>query len=290
VTGGVAGGVPGAVTGGVAATGGPARILITGAAGALGRLLRTELAEPGRTLVLLDVAAQTPAASGEAAEIVTASIEDLEALLGAMAPHPPNAIVHLAGLIDGHSWEDYCRVNITGTYNVLEAARRAGVPRILYASSNHAVGFTEHREGSIAPDYLFPRPDSLYGVGKAAGEALASLYHDRHGLDVVCARIGSCRPVPDDARCLWSWLSYPDFVALVRAALTVSAPGFRVVWGVSDNTRGWWSLQEGRAIGYEPQDDAEPFAAAILAAGSTDADRLGGPYTAPGFDAAGRTS
>jgi uronate dehydrogenase len=268
----------------------PTRIVITGAAGALGRLLRTELAEPGRTLVLLDVAPQEPVAPQEAVELVTASIEDLDALLAAMGPHPPDAVIHLAGLIDGNRWEDYSRVNITGTYNVLEAARRAGVGRVLYASSNHAVGFTERREGATAPDYLFPRPDSYYGVAKVASEALASLYHDRHGLDVICARIGSCRPTPDDARCLWSWLSYPDFVALVRAALATPAPGFRIVWGVSNNTRGWWSLAEGRAIGYVPQDDAEAFAAQILASGSADADRLGGPYAAPGFDAAGRSS
>jgi uronate dehydrogenase len=268
----------------------PTRILITGAAGALGRLLRTELAQPGRTLVLLDVVPQDPPGPGEAVEIVTASVEDLGALLAAMATHPTDAVIHLGGLIDGNRWEDYSRVNITGTYNVLEAARRAGVQRVLYASSNHAVGFTEHREGATARDYLFPRPDSYYGVTKVASEALASLYHDRHGLDVICARIGSCRPTPDDVRCLWSWLSYPDFVALVGAALSAPAPGFRVVWGVSNNTRGWWSLAEGREIGYEPQDDAEAFAAQILASGSADAEQLGGPYTAPGFDAAGRSS
>ncbi len=268
----------------------PTRILITGAAGALGRLLRTELAQPGRTLVLLDVAPQEPPAPREAVQIVTASVADLDGLLDAMATHPPDAIVHLGGLIDGNRWEDYVQVNITGTYNVLEAARRVGVPRVLYASSNHAVGFVEHREGATAPDYLFPRPDSYYGVAKVASEALASLYHDRHGLDVICVRIGSCRPTPDDARCLWSWLSYPDFVALVRAALTVPAPGFRVIWGVSNNTRGWWSLDEGRAIGYVPRDDAEAFAPQILASGSVDAERLGGPYTAAGFDAAGRSS
>jgi uronate dehydrogenase len=264
------------------------RILITGGAGAIGVLLRTELRAGGRELRLLDLAPQQPAQPGEAVQIITASVEDLDALLTAAAG--VDAIVHLAGLIDGHSWDEYVRVNITGTYNVLEAARRTGAPRVIYASSNHAVGYTERSEG--APDYLFPRPDSYYGVGKVASEALGSLYHDRHGLDVICVRIGSCRPVPDAARCLWSWLSYPDTVRLMRAALAVPEPGFRVVWGVSRNTRGWWSLQEGRAIGYEPEDDAEAYAAEIL--GGSEAptgtpERLGGPYTASGFDAAGRT-
>ena len=219
--------------------------------------------------------------------MLTASVEDLDALRDAC--EHADAVIHLGGLIDGMSWDEYSRVNITGTYNVLEAARRAGVSRVLYASSNHAVGFTENREGAVAPDYMFPRPDSYYGVAKVASEALASLYHDRHGLDVICARIGSCRPTPDDARCLWSWLSYPDFVRLTRAALSAPAPGFRVGWGVSDNTRGWGSLAEGKAIGYVPQDDAEAYAAEILAAATQETEHLGGPYAAPGFDAAGRT-
>ena len=268
------------------------RILITGAGGALGTLLRTELRAPGRELVLLDVAAQAPVADGERARVITASSDDVDAVVQAAAG--ATAIIHLATVGENCAWDEYVSVNITGTYVVLEAARRCGVPRVVYASSNHAVGFSERQEGEVAPDYLFPRPDSYYGVGKVASEALGSLYHDRHGLDVVCARIGSCRPVPDDARCLWSWLSYPDFVRLVRAALTVPAPGFRVVWGVSHNTRGWWSLAEGQAIGYEPIDDAEDYAEQILAATAgqpapAGPERLGGPYTAAAFDGPGRS-
>lgn len=270
------------------------RVVITGAAGAIGVLLRHELAGKDRELVLVDIAPQEPVAPGEAARVVTASVEDLGALRQAVAG--ADAIIHLAGLIDGHAWEEYVRVNITGTYNVLEAARRAGVGRVVYASSNHAVGWTE-RSSQVVPADLFPRPDSYYGVGKVAAEALCSLYHDRHGIDAICVRIGSCRPVPDDARCLWSWLSYPDTVRLMRAALSVESPGFRVVWGVSNNTRGWWSLEEGRAIGYDPRDDAECHLQQILSvdpepAAGENLDRLeylGGGYTVPGFDAAGRT-
>jgi putative NADH-flavin reductase len=272
------------------------RILITGAAGAIGALLRAELAGPGRELVLLDVVAPPEPAPGEAARTVTASVADLDALLAAV--EGADAIVHLANLIEDETWEDYAQINIGGTYNVLEAARRAGVGRVIYASSNHAVGFTERPAAPVeVPATLAPRPDSYYGVCKVASEALCSLYHDRHGIDAICLRIGSCRPEPDDRRCLWSWLSYPDTVRLVAAALTVPAPGFRIVWGVSANTRRWWSLQEGRAIGYEPRDDAEDHVEKILAAdpepdpsavgGGT--ALLGGPYTAPEFDAEGRT-
>ena len=270
------------------------RILITGAAGAIGALLRTGLARPDRELVLLDVVAPPEPAPGEAARSLTASVEDLDALLA--AAQGADAIIHLAGLATGgHPWDEYVRVNLTGTYNVLEAARRAGVPRVIYASSNHAVGFTERPPGAVeVPATLAPRPDSYYGVCKVAGEALCSLYHDRHGLDAICLRIGSCRPVPDDRRCLWSWLSYPDTVRLLEASLTAPAPGFRIVWGVSANSRRWWSLQEGRAIGYEPEDDAEDHVAAILATDPepetvTGPDLLGGSYTLPGFDEAGRT-
>jgi uronate dehydrogenase len=268
------------------------RVLVTGAAGALGGVLREGLSRPGRELVLLDVAAQDPVAPGESAQLVRASVDDVEAMVA--AAQGADAIVHLAGLNPGHGWDEYVRVNITGTYAMFEAARRAGVGRVFYASSNHAVGFAQRPEhGELLAD-LQPRPDTYYGVGKVACEALASLYHDRHGLDVVCARIGSCRPVPDDVRCLSSWLSYPDFVRLAEAALDCPSPGFRLVWGVSANTRRWWSLDEGRAIGFEPRDDAEPWARELLAArtdtaGSEGPERVGGPYTAPGFDAAGRT-
>ena len=277
------------------------RILITGAAGAIGTVLRAGLARPDRELVLLDVVAAPRPAPDEAARTITASVDDLDALLS--AAEGADAIVHLAGLATGgHAWDEYVRVNLTGTYNVLEAARRQGVARMIYASSNHAVGFTERPAGAAeVPATLAPRPDSYYGVCKVAGEALCSLYHDRHGLDAICLRIGSRRPEPDDRRCLWSWLSYPDTVRLVEAALTAPAPGFRIVWGVSANTRRWWSLEEGRAIGYEPHDDAEDHVEAILAAdpgelpgaGSSDEparpELLGGAFTAPGFDGPGRT-
>jgi uronate dehydrogenase len=268
------------------------RILITGAAGVIGGLLRAELARPDREFVLLDVVAVPEAAPGEAVRTVTASVDDLDALLA--AAEGATAIVHLGGLIEDHSWADYSRINITGTYNVLEAARRAGIGRVVYASSNHAVGFTPRSEQEV-PATLAPRPDSYYGVGKVASEALCSLYHDRHGLDAICLRIGSCRPDPNDRRCLWSWLSYPDAVRLVEASLTAPAAGFRIVWGVSANTRGWWSLAEGRAIGYDPRDNAEDHLQQILAADpepdrpGCDPELLGGPYTAAGFDGPGRT-
>jgi uronate dehydrogenase len=170
---------------------------------------------------------------------------------------------------------------------VFEAARRAGVPRVIFASSNHAVGFTPRSEFPV-PDYAFPAPDTYYGVSKVAGEALAALYSHRYGMDAICVRILSCFPRPMTARMLSTWLSPDDAGRLFEACLTAPSPGFRVIFGVSANTRGGWvSLAEARSLGYESHDDAEEFAAEVIAAhGELDADDpvaryLGGEFTLP---------
>ena len=138
------------------------------------------------------------------------------------------------------------------------------------------------------------RPDTYYGVGKVAAEALLQLYVDRHGIDVVATRIGSFGTRPTSRRQLGSWLSHDDGVRMFHAALTAPAPGFAVVHGISANTRGWWDLEPGRALGYDPQDDAEQYATEIEAEPETEADRaeaahVGGPFATreeerPAFD------
>lgn len=258
-------------------------LLITGAAGGVATLLRPRLARPDRMLRLLDIALVAPGA-GE--DVVTASVTDLDALTEAC--RGMDAVLHLGGLSTEHAWDDIAAVNIDGTYRVFEAARRAGVPRVVFASSNHAVGFAPN-DGAEAPDYGFPRPDTFYGVSKVAGEALGSLYHDRYGLDVVCLRIGSCFERPTTDRMLATWLSPDDCARLVEAALTAPEPGFRVVWGISANTRAWWSLGEARELGYEPRDNAEDYAGEVTA----DADEfdkfLGGAFCSPALDQEGRS-
>lgn len=258
------------------------RLLITGAAGGVGTLLRPRLAAPGRVLRLLDVA-ELPD-TGDGAELVRASITDLDAVVAACAD--VDAILHLGGLSTEHPWEEILPVNIDGTYKVFEAARLAGVPRVVFASTNHTVGF-HPRDGRQAPDYLFPRPDTFYGVSKVAGEALGSLYHDRYGLDVVCLRIGGCFAKPLDTRMLETWLSPRDAAALVEAALSVPSPGFTVVWGVSDNTRRWWSLDAAEAIGYRSQDDAEVYADEVPPTDERFLDYLGGAFCSPDLDGGG---
>jgi len=175
---------------------------------------------------------------------------------------------------------------------VFEAARREHVSRVIFASSNHAVGFAP-RDSFPVPDYAFPAPDTYYGVAKVAGEALAALYHSRYGLDAICLRILTCADRPGNVRALSTWLSPDDAGRLFEACLAAPRPGFRVAYGVSANTRGGFvSLAEARALGYQPTDDAEAYAAEIIAAsGEPDPDgdpvlaHLGGPFCLPEYDA-----
>lgn len=274
------------------------RVLVTGAAGIVGTMLRPRLARPGRVLRLLDL---VPIDPGPGEEVVTADLTDEAAVRAAM--EDVQAVVHLGGLSRERPWADTLHVNIHGTYVLLEAARQAGIRQVVLAGSHHAVGFhprtpspaqpsgtvrplaaarpseaAERPSGMAqapdaeapggapeggAPDYLFPRPDTFYGVSKVAAEALGSLYHDRFGMNVVVMRLGSCAERPVDTRALSTWLSPGDGARLVEASLV--AGGFHVVWGVSANTRRWWSLEEGRAIGYHPEDNAESYAASLIA-------------------------
>jgi nucleoside-diphosphate-sugar epimerase len=269
-------------------------ILITGAAGRIGTMLRSRLARPGRVLRLLDVA-PLPAPPGAGEESVTASVTDMAAMTAACAG--ADAVIHLGGIPAEDAWAPILDVNINGTYTVFEAARRSGVPRVVFASSNHAVGFAPAASFPV-PDGAAPVPDTYYGVSKAAGEALAALYAHRYRLEAVCVRILSCFDRPSNQRMLATWLSPDDAGRLFEACVTAPAPGFRVVYGVSANTRGGWvSLDGARALGYQPLDDAERYAAELLAADGASpggawpdpADPvfryLGGDFTFPSRDA-----
>jgi nucleoside-diphosphate-sugar epimerase len=260
----------------------PERILITGAAGGVGTLLRPRLARSDRVLRLLDIAPLPPPDGGERVELVTASVADLAALTDACSD--VDAVIHLGGLSVEGPWQDILEINIHGTYAVLEAARRAGVPRVILASSNHAVGF-HALDGTPVPDYRYPRPDTYYGVSKVAMEALGSLYHDRYGLDVIAIRIGACFERPHDERMLTIWLSPDDAARLLDAAIAVPAPGFRIVWGASANTRGIVSLDEAKALGYQPRDDSEVFAGDVEPSSAFDLKFVGGGFCSPELDA-----
>lgn len=266
-----------------------ARILITGAAGGLGTLLRPRLTREDRVLRLLDIAELPAAEQDEHIEVVQASVTDMAAMEAAC--EGVDAVIHLGGHSLEQPWDQILDVNINGTHTVLEAARRQGVKRLVLASSNHAVGYVEKASGE-AGDYLFPKPDTYYGVSKVALEALGSMYADRYGLDVICVRIGSCFEKPRDVRMLSTWLSPDDGARLMEACIAAPRPGFRVVWGVSDNTRRWFSLDEAHALGYESKDNSEVYAPEVFAEhGEPSPDSLaqrylGGVWCGPDFDTA----
>jgi uronate dehydrogenase len=244
-------------------------VLLTGAAGSIGTALRERLPAFGWQLRGFD---REPVPGGVLGDIT--SPDDLAAALDGV-----DAIVHLAGQPSEAPWPVIRDANIEGTLQVFEAARRAGVRRIVYASSNHAVGFTPL--GGELPADLPPRPDTLYGVSKVFGEALARYYVDRYGLQVACLRIGTFEDRPSHPRALATWLSPADCARLVDACLRAPNLDFALVWGISANTRRTWSLAAGRALGYQPADDAESYAAQVD--GTDDVPLLGGRFATAEF-------
>jgi nucleoside-diphosphate-sugar epimerase len=241
------------------------RLLITGAAGNMGRMLRPLLSREGRVLRLSDLTELSDLGAGE--ESIAADVTDGDAM--AKACQGMDAVLHLGGISVEATFEDVLSVNVAGTHNLLRAAVDAGVGKVILASSNHAVGF--YRRGDVPPNSdglpgdVPPRPDTYYGWSKAAIESLGALFHERYGIDVTVLRIGTCFPEPPDARALSTWLAPSDAAVLVNACLEYDQPGFRVLWAISDNTRRWWSLAGAKALGYESTDDAERFAAARIA-------------------------
>jgi uronate dehydrogenase len=252
----------------------PRTVLLTGAAGGMGTLVRSLLPAYGYDLRLLDL--RPVEGDIGAATVITADLADREALREAV--RGVDAVVHLAGISLESSFEKILAANIQGTYHLYEAVREEGArtgqapPRVVFASTNHAVGFTPRPQGTppLPDGALIPitaphRPDTYYGLSKCFGEDLAQLYADLHGIDTVSVRIGSCLPEPTDVRMLSLWLSPGDAARLLHAAVTAQVAGHTVVYGSSANTRGWWDLGPSRALGYEPQDDSEQFAARLLA-------------------------
>jgi uronate dehydrogenase len=260
------------------------RVLITGAAGGIGRMLIDPLRSAGHILILTDLHSD-PAAGIERLDVTQA-----EAVAAACAG--ADAIVHLAGIPSEAPFAAVNAINVVGTYNVLEGAVQAGIRRVILASSNHAVGFYQRSDARPTADGRVEladpgatRPDTFYGWSKAAMESLGTLYHDRYGLGIVALRIGSCFPEPPDVRALASWLSPRDAARLIDACLTAPNVGFHAIFATSDNTRRWWSMAGAEALGYVSVDDAERFAAELIArdgeADVTEAshDRVGGSFT-----------
>lgn len=236
------------------------RLLITGAAGGLGRLARTRLTHLAETRRLSDIDDLGKAGAGE--ELVPCNLGDRDAVNALVAGC--DGILHLGGVSVEKPFDMICEANIAGLYNLYEAARLNGLPRILFASSNHTIGY--YTQDQHLDTRMPHRPDGLYGVSKCFGEALSSLYHDKFGQETAVVRIGSCFPEPRDHRMLATWLSPDDFISLIECVFRTPRIGRPIIWGVSDNDARWWDNSAARFLGWRPKDNSEVFRAKLDAA------------------------
>ncbi len=232
-------------------------LLMTGAAGGLGQAMRSRLKANCHVLRLSDIGTMAPAQAGE--EVVPADLADAQAVHGLVAGC--QAIVHFGGVSTEQPWGPILPANIIGAYNLYESARIHGVKRIVFASSNHVMGF--YRQNEVVDALSPPRPDGLYGLSKAFGEDLSRLYFDRYGIETACVRIGSSFPEPKDRRMLATWLSYEDLHRLITACLTTPVLGHSIIYGTSANSVSWYDNRLASHIGYRPQDSSDVFREAI---------------------------
>lgn len=236
------------------------RLLITGAAGGLGRVMRTRLAHMADIIRLSDIVDCGPAGPGE--EVVTCDLADagaVDALVDGC-----DGIVHFGGVSVEDRFDKICASNIVGVHNLYEAARAHGMPRILMASSNHAIGF--YRQDEKIDAHAPQKPDGWYGISKCFAESVASMYFNKFGQETALLRIGTCLPAPTDRRQLSTWLSHDDFVALAQRVFTAPRLGCPVIFGASDNDASWWDNRHSDYLGWRPKDNAAAFADAMEAA------------------------
>ncbi|NKC12807.1 MAG: NAD-dependent epimerase/dehydratase family protein [Gammaproteobacteria bacterium] len=233
-------------------------IVITGAAGDVGARLREELRGKYR-LRLADIRPISDRVAGET--FINADVTDLNAMTALM--REAHGVIALGGESREHQWQRILERNIIGMYHHYEAARQAGVERVIFASSNHAVGF--YRRDETIPVDVTVRPDSRYGVSKAFGEAAGSLYAHKYGLRILCIRIGNVADAPVDKRRLAIWISPRDLAQLITIGLEHPDLRFEIVYGASNNKRSWWDNSNAHRLGYVPQDHSEDYAGAVLA-------------------------
>ena len=253
-------------------------VLLTGASGALGRALTKSLGGLGWRLVLTDIV-PFPDSIPAGASFTKADLSDGVAIL--RLAEGCGAIIHMGGVSVERPFEEVIGPNIRGLYHIYEAARRERA-RVIFASSNHSVGFHERTE-SIPADTQF-LPDGYYGLSKAYGELMGRMYWFKHGVESVNVRIGSATPEPVNARMLASWMSYGDLSRLMERCVLTPKVGHAVIWGASDNARmTWWRDDSRGALGWTPIDSADPFAGQLAGAVSGDPVEeryMGGAYCA----------
>ena len=229
------------------------RILLTGAAGGLGKILRDRIKPWADVVRLSDIGDLGVAREGE--EIVQCNLADkpaVQALLEGV-----DAVLHFGGISTENNFEAIMAANIQGTYNLYEAAHKHGVRRIVFASSNHAIGFHKVTEQLDADSPT--RPDSMYGISKVFGEQLSRYYFDRTGIETVCLRIGSSFPEPKNPRMMVTWLSYDDLVEALRCSLMTPRVGHTILYGASNNEGQWWDNRKAGHLGFHPKDSSRQF-------------------------------
>ena len=250
-------------------------VLITGATGDVGTHLSRELA--GKYKLRLSDKRPLKAPKGQ-----TFTKADVSKMSDAVRiTKGVDAVVHLGGYSVEGPWDSILQANIIGCYNVFEAARKNGVKRIVFPTSNHAVGF--YRRDRTIDDHVYPRPDSRYGVSKVFGEALGSLYADKYGMQVFMMRIGNVGPRPIDKRRLSIWFSPRDLAQLVSIGIDHPGIKFEIVYGISRNKRAWYDNSNAHRLGYKPQDDSEKYAEEVLAREKPATDRIAETYQGGGF-------
>lgn len=259
-------------------------VLVTGASGGVGTRLRKLLKGVYPKIRWSDLRAPADLAKDE--EFVAADLSDLNAVEKAV--DGVQGIVHLGGYSIEGSWETILQSNIVGAYNLFEAARKKRVERVVFASSNHTVGFYPRRR-RIGTDVTL-RPDTRYGVSKAFGEAVGSLYAYKHGIRVTCLRIGNVAEEPADMRRMSIWLHPEDLVQLIRIGLEHPDIRFEVFYGASDNERAWWDNGNAFRHGYQPKHRSEAHLdKAIAGQAKLPADSIGdwyegGPFCSDEFE------
>ena len=227
------------------------RLLLTGAAGGLGKVLRERLKPFAKVLRVSDREPLGLAGKGE--EVAPCELSDRAAVMRLV--EGVDAVAHFGGISVEAGFDPILQSNIVGVYNLYEAVRRHGVKRVVFASSNHVTGY--YKQGHIIDADNPVRPDGLYGVSKCFGENLSRFYFDRHGIETVCVRIGSSFPQVKDRRMLSTFLSYDDLVELVRCSLFAPNVGHTIVFGMSDNSRKWWDNSKAAHLGFEARDTAD---------------------------------
>jgi uronate dehydrogenase len=236
-----------------------AQLLMTGAAGGLGQAMRERLKKNCDLLRLSDISPMPPAQAGE--EVVQVDLADADAVKSMVAGC--QAIVHFGGVSTEQAWDPILKANIVGAYNLYEAARIHGVKRVIFASSNHVMGF--YRQNEVVDALNPPRPDGLYGLSKAFGEDISRLYFDRYGIETACVRIGSSFPEPRDRRMLATWLSYDDLHRLITACLCTPVLGHSIIYGTSNNSVSWYDNHLAKHIGFVPQDSSDKYREEVFA-------------------------